>query len=77
MKRFKDGFCVVVRDNDKKLFFVSNKIYSDESYIRRVVEAQQQGRKVICSSDESERREIIRKYMKQYPDFTFTEEHLV
>lgn len=77
MKRFKDGFHVVVRDNEKKLFFVSTRIYNDESYIKRVIEAQQQGRKVICSSDESERDEIIRSYTHKYPDFTLTEEHLV
>lgn len=77
MKRFKDGFHVVVRDNDTKQFYVSSKIFNDTYYIDRVTIAKQQGRDVMCSSDEASRDTIILNYKIQYPDFNYTVDHLV
>ncbi|MFD0680361.1 MULTISPECIES: hypothetical protein [unclassified Paenibacillus] len=77
MRRYKNGFHIVVRDDDKKLFYVSERIHNDTFLIDRVTKAQEEGRNVICSSDESPKDEIIRNYIRSYPAFQLSSSDLL
>lgn len=73
MKRFKNGFHIVVRDSDRKLFYVSERITNDTYYIDKVMKVREDGRDVICSSDESAKAVIIQNYNRSYPDFKLSD----
>lgn len=70
-------FYLVVKDDDRKEFFIVGPITNDTAWNKKVIELQNQGRKVSCCSGNEGSKENIVKFFEQQYGYRFTSNFII